>query len=47
MFTASPRSATKLSTKARGMIQGLRDAFWKNVKMPDSNRHFNQRLERT
>ena len=32
--------------KARGMIQELRDEFWKNVKVPGSVADFNQSLER-
>ncbi|WP_054031090.1 fumarate reductase/succinate dehydrogenase flavoprotein subunit [Desulfatitalea tepidiphila] len=32
--------------KARGMIQELRDEFWKNVKVPGSIADFNQSLER-
>lgn len=32
--------------KARGMIQELRDEFWKNVKVPGSAADFNQSLER-
>jgi len=32
--------------KARGMIQELRDEFWKNVKVPGSTADFNQSLER-
>ncbi len=32
--------------KAKGMIQALRGEFWENVKVPGSERDFNQSLER-
>ncbi len=32
--------------KARGMVQELRDEFWKNVTVPGSDGDFNQSLER-